>query len=130
MPRAADVDRVLGAVDEAASEIVAFTAALIGIPTVNPPGEHYADCARVIGEKLSACGFDVDYLPAEGSAEHTASHPRINVVGLRRGRADRPAVHLNGHYDVVPAGSGWSMDPFAGIVRDGRIYGRGACDMK
>jgi succinyl-diaminopimelate desuccinylase len=39
-------------------------------------------------------------------------------------------VHLNGHLDVVPAGEGWTVDPFGGVVRDGRIYGRGACDMK
>jgi succinyl-diaminopimelate desuccinylase len=37
---------------------------------------------------------------------------------------------LNGHVDVVPAGDGWTVDPFGGVVRDGRIYGRGACDMK
>jgi succinyl-diaminopimelate desuccinylase len=39
-------------------------------------------------------------------------------------------VHFNGHFDVVPAGAGWTVDPFAAVVRDGRIYGRGACDMK
>ena len=39
-------------------------------------------------------------------------------------------VHLNGHIDVVPAGDGWTIDPFGGVVRDGRIYGRGVCDMK
>jgi succinyl-diaminopimelate desuccinylase len=77
-----------------------------------------------------ACGFDVDYLPAYGAAEHTDRHPRINVVGLRRGRSTRPAVHLNGHYDVVPAGNGWIVDPFGGTLRDGKIYGRGASDMK
>jgi succinyl-diaminopimelate desuccinylase len=49
---------------------------------------------------------------------------------LRRGRSTRPLVHLNGHFDVVPAGAGWSVDPFSGAVRHGRIYGRGACDMK
>lgn len=130
MPRADVADRVLDAVDAAASEIVAFTSDLIRVPTVNPPGDHYADCARVIGNKLAACGFDVVYLPAEGCAEHTNAHPRINVVGLRRGRSERPAIHLNGHYDVVPAGDGWTVDPFGGTVRDGRIYGRGACDMK
>ena len=41
-----------------------------------------------------------------------------------------PLVHLNGHFDVVPAGAGWTVDPFGGDVRDGRIYGRGSCDMK
>jgi succinyl-diaminopimelate desuccinylase len=130
MARPAAADRVLEAVDAAADEIVAFASELIRIPTVNPPGEHYADCARLIGERLASFGFAVDYLPAVGSLEHTAAHPRVNVVGLRRGRSDRPALHLNGHYDVVPAGEGWTVAPFGGEVRNGRIYGRGACDMK
>jgi succinyl-diaminopimelate desuccinylase len=124
------VDRVLRSVDGLAEEVVDFTAALIRVPTVNPPGEAYEDCARLIGSQLAACGFAVDYVRADGRPEHTAAHPRVNVVGLRRGRADHPLVHVNGHYDVVPAGSGWTEDPFAGTVRDGRIYGRGACDMK
>lgn len=124
------VDRVLAAVDASASEIVDFTSELIRIPTVNPPGEAYEDCARLIGDRLAACGFEVEYMAAEGMPEHTAAHPRVNVVGLRRGRALRPAVHLNGHFDVVPAGEGWTQDPFGGVVRGGRIYGRGACDMK
>jgi succinyl-diaminopimelate desuccinylase len=124
------VDRVLGAVEAAADEIVAFTSELIRVPTINPPGEGYEDCARLIGDRLQRCGFDVEYFAAEGRPEHTRAHPRINVVGLRRGRALRPAVHLNGHFDVVPAGAGWTVDPFGGIVRDGRVYGRGACDMK
>ena len=123
-------DRVLSAVEASTDEIVDFTSALIRVPTVNPPGEAYPDCARVIGEKLAACGFEIDYVAADGRPEHTRAHPRVNVVGLRRGAHDRPAVHLNGHFDVVPAGEGWTLDPFAGIVRDGRIYGRGSCDMK
>jgi succinyl-diaminopimelate desuccinylase len=124
------IDRVLTAVDEAADEIVDFTSALVRIPTINPPGEAYEDCARLIGTRLAACGFAVDYIAAEGRPEHTRTHPRVNVVGLRRGRSDRPTVHLNGHFDVVPAGAGWTVDPFGGVVRDGRIYGRGSCDMK
>ena len=124
------VDRVLAAVDAATDEIVDFAAALIRIPTINPPGHAYPDCARAIGDKLTECGFEVDYIDADGRPEHTRTHPRVNVVGLRRGRHHRPAVHLNGHFDVVPAGAGWTMEPFGGIVRDRRIYGRGACDMK
>lgn len=123
-------DRVLSAVESAAAEIVDFTRELIRIPTINPPGEGYAECAEHIGRRLSACGFQTRYFPAEGRPEHTARHPRINVVGHRQGRTARPLVHLNGHFDVVPAGDGWTMDPFAGVVRDNRIYGRGSCDMK
>ena len=126
----ATVDRVLEHIDRAAEEIVSVTTDLIRIPTVNPPGEYYDDCARYLGQLLSGFGFEVEYFAAEGRPEHTARHPRINVVGTRRGSRPRPTVHLNGHFDVVPAGDGWTVDPFAGIVKDGKIYGRGSCDMK
>jgi succinyl-diaminopimelate desuccinylase len=123
-------DLVLAAVDALADEAVAFTSDLIRMPTVNPPGDLYEECARLIGGTLTTCGFDIEYHAAEGCPEHTRAHPRVNVVGTRRGRALRPLVHLNGHFDVVPAGSGWTVDPFGGLVRDGKIWGRGSCDMK
>src|SRR5258708_19703175 len=122
-------DRVLREVDRASDEIVAFTQDLVRIPTVNPPGDEYAACAQFLGDDLRRRGFDVELLPAEGRPEHTVRHPRINVVGARRGGTG-PVVHLNGHFDVVPAGDGWTVDPFAGIVRDGRLIGRGSADMK
>ncbi|HET7697232.1 MAG TPA: acetylornithine deacetylase/succinyl-diaminopimelate desuccinylase family protein [Vicinamibacterales bacterium] len=123
-------DRVLAQVEALEEEAVAFASALIRIPTVNPPGEHYEACARLIGETLAAHGLEIEYHAAEGRPEHTPAHPRLNVIGTRRGRASRPLVHLNGHFDVVPPGAGWTVDPFGGEVRDGRIWGRGACDMK
>jgi succinyl-diaminopimelate desuccinylase len=123
-------DRVLATVDTLTDEAVAFTSDLIRMPTVNPPGELYEECAHVIGDMLARCRFDVEYHAAEGLAEHTRTHPRINVVGTRRGRSHRPLVHLNGHFDVVPAGAGWTVEPFGGEVKDGRIWGRGSCDMK
>jgi succinyl-diaminopimelate desuccinylase len=124
------IDRVLREVDALTDEAVAFTSEMIRIPTVNPPGELYEECARFIGQALVDCGFETEYYAAEGRPEHTAAHPRINVVGTRRGRSERPVVHLNGHFDVVPAGNGWTVDPWGGEVRDGKIYGRGSCDMK
>jgi succinyl-diaminopimelate desuccinylase len=130
MTRESVAGRVLRAVEEAAEECVAFTSALIRVPTVNPPGDAYEACARLIGAQLERCDFAVEYHPAEGRPEHTRAHPRVNVVGLRQGREARPLVHLNGHFDVVPAGAGWTRDPFGGQVENGRIYGRGACDMK
>jgi len=124
------VDRVLLEVERATDEVVDFTAAMIRIPTVNPPGEYYEECARFIGGRLEELGFAIEYFAAEGRPEHTARHPRLNVVGTRAGLRARPTVHLNGHFDVVPAGEGWTLDPFGGVVRDGKIYGRGSCDMK
>ena len=124
------IETISTAVDEHADEIVDFASALIRIPTVNPPGEEYETCARFIGDRLRACDFDVHYVAAEGRPEHTAAHPRVNVIGRRAGAKAHPLVHLNGHFDVVPAGDGWTVDPFGGLVRDGRIFGRGSCDMK
>ncbi len=112
------------------AEALDVAAALVRIPTVNPPGEAYADAARLIAERLERFGFAVQVLPAEGRPEHTARHPRPNVLGVREGRALGPCLHFNGHYDVVPPGAGWSVDPFGGLLRDGRLYGRGASDMK
>ena len=120
--------RILTEVDRARDEIVDFTARMVRIPTVNPPGEHYEACAALIGDELRKHGADVQLLPAVGRAEHTAHYPRVNVVGRHAGHG--PAIHLNGHFDVVPTGSGWTRDPFGGEVIDGRLYGRGSCDMK
>ncbi len=121
---------VLQAAEEARDEIVGFTRELIRIPTVNPPGDCYEACAHLLGDALGSDGFVVDYLIAEDRPEHSAAHPRVNVVARRAGRRARPSIHLNGHIDVVPAGHGWTRDPFAGVVANGRIYGRGAADMK
>src|SRR4051812_3037545 len=109
--------------------MVAFTADLVRIPSVNPPGEEYEACAHWLGDSLARRGFGIEYIAAEGRPEHTARYPRVNVIGSRRG-GPGAVVHLNGHIDVVPAGAGWTVDPFGGLVRDGKIYGRGGCDMK
>ncbi len=125
----ATIDRILAEVDRAADEIVQFTVDLVRIPTINPPGDEYETCARFLGDHLRQRQFDVEYIVADSRPEHTARHPRVNVVASRRGGGG-PVVHLNGHIDVVPPGDGWTLDPFAGVVREGRIFGRGVCDMK
>ena len=122
--------RALAAVDALADEMVEFCRELIRIPTVNPPGRHYEQCARFVGERLRLFGYRVEYLAAEGHAEHSPAYPRLNVVGRLEGAAPRPCLHFNGHFDVVPVGDGWTVEPFGGELRDGRIYGRGSCDQK
>lgn len=123
-------DTVLRVIEAERDELVEFTRALIRIPTVNPPGDAYEPCARLIGDTLREHRFDVEYYTAHDRPEHSVRYPRVNVVGRRTGRSTRPALHLNGHFDVVPAGEGWTVDPFEGALRDGRVYGRGASDMK
>jgi succinyl-diaminopimelate desuccinylase len=122
-------DLVLREVERLADELVEFTRALVRVPTVNPPGDAYTECAKLIAAKLRALGYAVETFAAEGLPEHTERYPRVNVVGsLGAGVGKR--LHFNGHYDVVPAGSGWSFEPFGAELRDGRIYGRGTCDQK
>ncbi|TIT02050.1 MAG: M20/M25/M40 family metallo-hydrolase, partial [Mesorhizobium sp.] len=109
---------------------VALTADLIRFPTVNPPGEAYRPCAEFLGERLKKLGFETEFIRAEGAPGDSDRYPRVNVVARLDGRSPGPCVHFNSHIDVVEAGDGWAVDPFAGVVKDGRVYGRGACDMK
>lgn len=111
-------------------ELVELTRALVRIPTVNPPGEAYRPACELLGERLAARGFEVRYLRAEGTPGDSDRFPRWNLVARREGSRPGPCVHLNGHIDVVEAGSGWTVDPWAGEVRDGKLFGRGTCDMK
>ena len=119
---------VLRAVDEIAGEMIEFLQGLARIPTINPPGEEYVAGAEFIGAKLRDFGYSVQYITADDRPEHTAQHPRVNVMGCL-GDAT-PVLHFNGHFDVVPAGAGWTVDPFGALIRDGKLYGRGTCDMK
>jgi succinyl-diaminopimelate desuccinylase len=121
---------VLDRVDELSGEMLQFLRELVAIPTVNPPGDNYAACAEWLGERLAGFGYDVQYVPAEGRPEHTAKHPRVNVIGRLRGTPARPLLHFNGHFDVVPVGNGWTVDPFRAPLSDGKIFGRGTTDQK
>ena len=118
------------AVDDRLDELVALTTDLIRFPTVNPPGEAYTPCAEFIARLLGGRGYETRLIRGEGTPGDNDKYPRTNVVARREGRSPGPTVHFNSHIDVVEAGEGWTVDPFAGLVKDGRVYGRGACDMK
>lgn len=111
-------------------DLVGLTQDLIRIPTVNPPGDAYVPCAEFIGERLRKRGFEVLYIRGEGTPGDSAAYPRTNVIARIEGKRPGPCVHFNSHIDVVATGEGWTQDPFAGTVKDGKVYGRGACDMK
>jgi len=122
--------QVLCRVDELADEMVEWLQQLVRIPTVNPPGENYKDCADLVAGKLKQFGYEVSFIEATGRPECSSEHPRVNVIGRLNGSRFHPTLHFNGHIDVVPPGAGWTLDPFAAEIRDGRIYGRGVTDQK
>ena len=98
--------------------------ALIRCPSVTP---HDAGALDVVQQALSGLGFTCHRL-AFGAA---AGRPVIDNLYARLGSL-APNFCFAGHTDVVPAGdgAGWSVDPFAATIVDGRLYGRGAADMK
>ena len=94
---------------------------LVQAPSVNPPGDTTA-VVEVIGRYLDEAGIAWRSLEAApGIASLVAQLP-----GSRQGKT----VLLNGHIDVVPAGDGWSVEPYGAVEKDGRMYGRGTSDMK
>ena len=131
MPDRADLHHALAAaVAERREALAAFAQALVRIPSLNPPGAEYRAVCEAIARRLAPLGFDAAYVRAEGAPGDSDRFPRWNVVCRREGARSGPCVHFNGHVDVVEVGAGWTVDPFAGEIRDGRLYGRGACDMK
>lgn len=123
-------DRTHARIDTLVPELVQLTSDLIKVPTTNPPGENYTDCAEFIGQWMQSLRFDVEYIRGLDSVGDSDTYPRTNIVARRQGKHPGQCVHFNSHIDVVEVGSGWTVDPFGGEVKDGKIYGRGACDMK
>jgi len=126
----ANIQKLFASIDDRVDDLVQLTADLIRFPTVNPPGDVYQPCAEFIGKRLAKQGFEINYVRAQGAPGDSDKYPRINVITRRDSGKPGPCVHFNGHIDVVEVGSGWTVPPFEGLVKDGRVYGRGACDMK
>ena len=123
-------DSLIKRIESKRDDLVDLTCQLVRIPTVNPPGDAYTDCARLLGERLKKKEFCVSFHRAEGTPGDSDRYPRTNLVARFEGDGQGPCVHFNGHLDVVVPGKGWSEEPFEPAVRDDRVYGRGTCDMK
>jgi len=122
--------RLMAALQERRDDLIALTQDLIRIPTLNPPGENYRDICDYLDRRLQASGFATQMIRAHGTPGDCDAYPRWNVVARREGVRPGECVHFTSHIDVVDVGAGWTVDPFGGLLRDGKIYGRGACDMK
>jgi len=109
-------------VTENVSERVELLRDLVRIETENPPGNEAA-CAEYVVDWFEERGIGADLVP-----DPYEDRPQ---AAARVGGGD-PTLVLNGHIDVVPAGdlAQWEHDPYGGEVEGGRLYGRGADDMK
>jgi len=95
---------------------------LIRFNTVNPPGAE-RPCAERLAGLLEGAGFAVELIPfGEGRAQ---------ILARIGGKPGGLPLGFTGHLDTVPLGAQpWSVDPFAADIADGKLYGRGASDMK
>lgn len=125
-----DDTRLAAEIDTRRDALVALTRDLIRIPTLNPPGQHYREICELLAARLEPQGFSCEMVRALGAPADSERYPRWNLVARREGGRPGDCVHFNSHHDVVEVGHGWTVDPFGGEVKDGRVYGRGACDMK
>lgn len=117
--RAALAGRVRGS----RQQLVDITSQLVATSSENPPGDTQA-VAGVAARLLSAPGIDVEVV--------ASAPPIVNVIARVRGDAPGRRLVYNGHLDTYPIGDAaqWSVDPLGAIVKDGRLHGRGAADMK
>lgn len=115
--------RSRGAAQAMSDDLIALTRRLIAAPSENPPGDT-RKASKVVCDFLDAAGLDY----------HVVSpNPTMpNLVATFAGGEPGRHLVLNGHLDTFPVGprERWSTDPFGGELRDGRIFGRGAADMK
>ena len=106
------------------SDALALTEALISRPSVTPED---AGCLDILGQRLARCGFHNERIDSGPDTFRVS-----NLWSLRPASPGAPVLVFAGHTDVVPTGpiDKWSSDPFTPTHRDGKLYGRGASDMK
>ena len=103
------------------NRVVADTQALIRIDSQNP-GIQEAACGDWVAGRLAEIGLEVTRMSVAGNRE--------NLLATVPGKESAARLVLLAHLDTVPIGGGWTKDPLGAEISDGRIYGRGACDMK
>jgi acetylornithine deacetylase/succinyl-diaminopimelate desuccinylase-like protein len=116
-------------VDAHFDEEVRFLAELVKVPTDTPPGDN-APHAEQAAQLLEEFGFEVEKHPVPQQEVRDYGLQSITNLIVRRRYGEGVCVALNAHGDVVPPGGGWTMPPYGGEIRDGRLYGRAAAVSK
>ena len=116
-------------IDAHFDEQVRFLQELIRVPTDTPPGDN-APHAQRTATLLRDMGLAVEEHPVPAAEVHACGLQSVTNLLVRRNFGPGLTVLLNAHGDVVPPGEGWTMDPYGGEIRDGKIYGRAAAVSK
>lgn len=103
-------------------DVISLTGKLLSFNNINPPGNE-EEIANFVGNLLARNDFHTEY--------HVFEKDRLHLIAEKGLSLKKPPIVLSGHFDTVPLGNKqWSYDPFAGEVKDGKIWGRGSSDMK
>jgi succinyl-diaminopimelate desuccinylase len=109
--------RLVEAMEAHRDEMLRFAKELIAIPTENPPGEHYRECAAALRRELERLGLPLESIAVPDGGQ-----------AVRGWHGDeQPTLYFHGHYDVVPAQRREQFEP---VVEKGCLRGRGSADMK
>ena len=101
---------------------ILLTKELLSFNTINPPGNEM-EVAQFVGKLLLENGFEVSY--------HEYEENRLHLVAEKGISGEAAPLVFSGHFDTVALGKKpWSEDPFSGVIKGDRIYGRGSSDMK
>lgn len=104
-------------------EVAQLLSEIIRVDTSNPPGNE-DKLAQLLKSKLAPLGFEIDIVP-------TPQAGKTHLIARLRGDGSKKPILLAGHMDVVGVErEKWSLDPFAGVIKDGYVFGRGAIDFK
>ncbi|TPL23436.1 ArgE/DapE family deacylase [Mesorhizobium sp. B2-4-9] len=135
-----DTDRgaILYKIDALRDHAVGFLQKMVSIPSVT--GDEAA-IQKFVADYLGDIGLEVDMWETDWDElkKHPGYRPvargyegRPNIVASLKGTGGGRSLLLNGHTDVIPVGNGegWSDNPWSAKIENGRIYGRGSCDMK
>jgi len=121
-----DILNLQNMIDERKDELIELASKLISFPNVSPPGRNSSPVQKYIEDYLEKLDCRIDRW------ETFSGDPNIVAVMPGSASQDYKSLILNTHVDVAEVGdtSRWSFDPFKPFVKDGRLYGRGASDMK
>nr|MDO8134172.1 ArgE/DapE family deacylase [Candidatus Njordarchaeum guaymaensis] len=153
------ISRISKEVDALKGESIRFLQEMISARSENPPG-NYDQIVNAVESRMKKLGIEAKVIECIPKADADAllsidefaieakqwlkqgqlpgellfllslTSKRKTIIGRLKGKTKKPTLILNAHMDTVPKGDGWTVDPFAGLVKNGRIYGRGSNDNK
>ncbi len=126
-------EEIFRTIENKRDRLIALLGDLIRIPTVVPPGNNYEVIVQYLDSQFQHLNFQTErvVVPPEALEQIPLAleGPRVNLVARQHYRQPE-TVTIYAHMDVVPVEEPWTKDPFNAILEDGKLYGRGAVDMK